>query len=80
MAIMERELPGMGRNGRMALTDCERRLLALLAMGLTLVEASWQLALSPADVMANRTRLHRKLGVSCDEELAPYAGRHGLLA
>ncbi len=78
MAISERELAGCNRSGRMALTESERRLLVLLAMGLTLVEAAWQLALTPTEVLTTRARLHHRLGVTSDEELVPFAARHGL--
>ena len=80
MAMLERELSGSTRSGRVALTDGERRLLVLLAMGLTVVEAAWQLTTSPTEVVADRTRLFYKLGVSSDEELVPFAARHGLAA
>ena len=78
MVIMERERPATVRTCRLTLRDSERRLLVLLAMRLTIVEAAWQLAVSPAEVVADRTRLFHKLGVQSDDELAPFAARHGL--
>jgi DNA-binding CsgD family transcriptional regulator len=80
MAIIERERRATERHGRSALTDSERRLLLLLAMQLSIVESAWLLASSPAEVIADRTRLFHKLGVTSDDELAPFAARHGLAA
>jgi DNA-binding CsgD family transcriptional regulator len=80
MAIMERDRHGPGRISHAALTDAERRLLVLLAMRLTIVEAAWLLASSPAEVVADRTRIFHKLGVASEDELAPFAARHGLAA
>jgi hypothetical protein len=63
-----------------AVASAERRLLVLLAMRLTVLEAAWLLAGLPAEMVADRARLFRKSGAGSDNELAPSAVRHGLAA
>jgi DNA-binding CsgD family transcriptional regulator len=79
MTITEHDGPATPRGSHLMLTNPERRLLLLLAMGLSTVEAAWQLASSRAEVVVNRSRLFHKLGVTTDEEVIPFAGRHGLI-
>lgn len=63
-----------------SLTEREREVLKLLALGHTAVQAGDQLALSPKTVETYRTRIMEKLNLNSRVDLVKYALARGLLA
>jgi two-component system response regulator NreC len=61
------------------LTDRERQVLGLIAMGHTNAQVSEQLYLSVRTVESHRARMYEKLGVRSRAELIRYALDHGLV-
>jgi DNA-binding NarL/FixJ family response regulator len=64
--------------GAAALTGQERKVLQLIAEGLTGKEIAGALAISPNTVHAHRTRLMAKLGLHKQTDLVRYAVKEGL--
>ncbi|MDE3077535.1 MAG: response regulator transcription factor [Chloroflexota bacterium] len=69
---------GRGR-ARNRLSDQEREVLRLTALGFTVSQAAEQLALSPKTVETYRTRVMQKLGIDDRAELVAFALQSGLL-
>ena len=70
-----------GREGRLEeLSRREAEVLALTARGYTSPEAARQMALSPKTVDTYRSRMMRKLGLTCRTELVSFALETGVLA
>lgn len=63
-----------------SLTEREREVLKLLALGHTAVQAGDRLALSPKTVETYRTRIMEKLNLNSRVDLVKYALARGLLA
>jgi two-component system response regulator NreC len=63
-----------------SLTEREREVLKLLALGYTAAQAGDQLALSPKTVETYRTRIMEKLNLNSRVDLVKYALARGLLA
>jgi two-component system response regulator NreC len=61
------------------LSEREREVIKLIALGYTSSEAAEVLALSPKSVETYRTRIMQKLGVHSRIGLVQYALLHGLL-
>jgi two-component system, NarL family, nitrate/nitrite response regulator NarL len=61
------------------LTDRERQVLRLLAIGLATREAAKQLSISPKTVETHRVRIYAKLGCKSLVELTRFALRSGLI-
>jgi two-component system response regulator NreC len=61
------------------LSECERRVLALLAQGYTVREIAGKRAISPKTVRACRTRVRDRLGLRHRPDLVGFALRMGLL-
>jgi two-component system response regulator NreC len=70
----ERTLPRKDK-----LTQREREVLRLIALGHTSVEIAAALGLSPRTIETHRARIHRKLGLATRAELVRYALNHDLL-
>ena len=62
-----------------SLSEREREVLKLLALGHTAAEAADQLALSPKTVETYRTRIMQKLNLHSRADLVKYALARGLL-
>ncbi len=65
--------------GHDALTERERDVLRLIALGHTNPEIAARLHLSVRTVESHRARIQRKLGRSTRAELVRYALEHGLM-
>ena len=61
------------------LTERERQVLRMIAMGYTNAQISEQLFLSVRTIESHRARIQQKLGVSGRAELIRYALDHGLI-
>lgn len=72
-------LAGDGASDRGALTERERELLRLLALGYTNAEAALELCFSVRTVEGDRAHLSRRLGLHCRRDIVRAAIDHGLL-
>lgn len=70
---------GAGEDGYESLSEREREVLKLCALGHTSGEVALQLALSPKTVDTYRTRIMQKLGMHSRADLVKYALAQGLL-
>jgi DNA-binding CsgD family transcriptional regulator len=61
------------------LSEREREVLALIALGHTNAEVAEKLVLSVRTVEAHRARIQEKLGISGRAHLLRYAREHGLI-
>ena len=66
--------------GKTALTNREREVLSLIAMGYQNAGIGERLSISPRTVEKHRASLMEKVGVSSLAELIAYALREGLIA